>query len=292
MNQKSSDAMTAQLLAASMDTYETRLGQAQAAFENFGVIIGSMVLPHLKNFALLMTGIGLYLQENAQGILGVAEMLGKLALAFIAVKGAMMIWAGATAIYTAIQGAIKGVTLAELAHTAVMTIKNGLFMIGVPLILAYNAFMAETGVAAGIAAAGQVLLNTALAAFEALLAPIGVAVLATIAIIAALGVVAYEVYENWETVSNDLTYLWNTLVEVVSVAVEAMILAFSPFIVAIYALVQVVEWAIKDVIAPIFQWVAEVIHAVLSAIGGWLREHGITVQNISNFISIIKFWLF
>lgn len=284
MNEKSSDAMTAQLLAASMDTYETRLGQAKAAFENFGVTIGSMVLPHLKNFALLMTGLGQYLQQHAQGILKVVSMLGKLALAFLAVKAAMMIWAGATAIYTTIQGAIKGVAFAEAAHAAIITIKNMLFAISVPLVLAYNAATSATGIAAGIAAGGMALLNGAMAIFEALLAPIGVATLAIVAIIATLGIVAYEVYEHWETVSNDLTYLWNTLVEVVATAVEAIIVALSPFVIGIYALVKVVEWAIKEVIAPIFEFLAGVVQRVVTAIGKWLQEHGVTTQNIANYI--------
>ena len=270
MEEKSSDATTESLLEASMNTYQTKLAQAKASFEVLGVTIGNMVLPYLKDFAILLGAAGDYLSQHSNKILGVVGVLGRLAFAYLAVFTAMKIWGAGQAILTAIQGAMKGVVLAEAAHTAILAIKNGLFAIGVPFVLAYNAAMAETGIAASIAAGGMSLLNSMLVAFETLLAPIGVATLAVIAIIATLGVVAYEVYENWETVSNELTYIWNTLVEVISAAVEAIILAISPFIAIAYALVQVVEWAIQEIIVPAFTFLGQAVKAAIDFCAGVL----------------------
>ena len=280
MNEKSSDAMTAKLLEASMNNYQTNLGQAKAAFENFAITIGELLLPALKNMALLMTGVGIYLQEHANDILNVVGALGKLLLAYLA-------FTGISSIFQTLKTVIKELTIAEAIHSAIMAIKNGLFAIGVPLVMAYNAFVAETGVVAGLAAAGQVLLNSAVAAFEVLIAPLSLTVLAVVAAISALAVIAYEVYENWETVSNDLAYIWNFLVDVISSAIEYIILAISPFLITMYLLAQVVEFIIKDVIAPIFRTLGEVVGKVITAINNWLKEHGITTQNIANNIRFI-----
>ena len=301
MEEKSSDAMTKQLLEASMDTYQTRMAQAQAAFQSFGVTIGNMVLPVLKDMALLMTGLGQYLQEHAQQILGVVSVLGKLALGFIAVKTAMMIWAGVTSIVTGIATAInavklafQGVALAEgasalatTAYTVAKTIQKGIFWIATTAMLAYTAATEASSIAEGIAAGATVLLSGAVTVLETVLAPLTLTVLAVVAAIAALGVIAYEVYQNWETVSNELTYIWNTLVEVISTAIEVIIIALSPFIVAMYALLQVIEFVIKEGIVPLFKWLGEIIQAVITAIGEWLKAHGVTVQNIANHIRFI-----
>ncbi len=294
MNQKSSDAMTAQLLAASMDTYQTRLAQAKASFENLGVTIGSIVLPHLKNFALLMTGLGQYLQQHAGAIVGVAGACAKLALGFLAVSAAMGTWTIFQGIAAGVRSAMTGVALAEgasaiaiMARNTAISIQNGLMVLATPLTMAWAWATSAGGIASGIASGMVGLLIGSIITLETVLAPVGIAMLAVIAVIGALGTIAYVVYENWETVSNDLTYIWNTLVDVISAAIEAIILAFSPLFIAIYAIAEVVGWAIKNVIAPLFQWVADVISAVISSINGWLTEHGVTTQNIANNIRFI-----
>ena len=259
MKNKSSDATTEGLLEKAMNTYERKLNQAKASFEVFGVTIGNMVLPYLKDMAILMTAAGNVAQKNAGKILGVVGVLGRLALAFIAVKTAMMIWAGASAIYTGIEAgittvanAVKGLAIVEGALAVVTAVKNGLLLLAAPLTMAYAYAATASGVASTVASTGVGFLVGSLTLLKAILAPIGVATLATVAIIATLGVIAYEVYENWETVSNDLTYIWNELVDVIATAIEAIIIAITPFIAIAYALVQVVEWAIKEVIAPTF----------------------------------------
>lgn len=294
MNQKSSDAMTAQLLAASMDTYQTRLAQAKASFENLGVTIGSMVLPHLKNFALLMTGLGQYLQQHAGAIVGVAGACAKLAFGFFAVSAAMGTWTIFQGIAAGVKSALTGVALAQgasafavMAYNTAVGIQSFLMTMATPLTMAWAYATSAGGIASGIASGLVGLLIGSIVTLETVLAPVAIAMLAVIAVIGALGTIAYVVYENWETVSNDLAYIWNMLVDVISAAIEAIILAFSPLFIAIYAIAEVVGWAIKEVIAPLFQWVAGVISSVITVINGWLTEHGVTTENIANAIRFI-----
>ena len=294
MNQKSSDAMTAQLLAASMDTYETRLNQAKAAFENLGVTIGEIVLPHLKNFALLMTGLGLYLQQHAGTIVGIAGACAKLAMGFIAVALAMGTWNVFTGIAAGVRAAMTGVALAQgasaiatMAYNLAVGIQNGLMVLATPLTMAWAYATSASGVASFVASGFVGLLIGSIVTLETVLAPVGLALLGVIAVIGVLGTIAYEVYENWETVSNDLTYIWNTLVDVISAVIEAIILALAPLFVTIYLLGQIIGFVIKSVIAPIFKFLGELVQSVITAINGWLKEHGITTQNIANHIRYI-----
>jgi hypothetical protein len=294
MNQKSSDAMTAQLLAASMDTYQTRLAQAKAAFEVLGVTIGEQVLPALKNMALLFTGLGQYLQQHAGAIVGMASACAKLAVGFLMVYGAMKLWALGAGIFEGVKAAITGVKIAtegalgaEIAYNVVTGIKAGLTAIVTGATVAYGI---ATGILTGhltLAGLATVALSSATALLTGTLLPIIGTIAAVVAAIALLGVALYEVYENWETISNDLAYIWNLLVDVVSAAIEAIIIAISPFIVAVYAMAEVVGWVIKEVIAPLFQWLANVISAVITSINGWLKEHGVTTQNVANAIRYV-----
>lgn len=301
MNEKSSDEMTKQLLKSSMDTYQTHLGQTKAAFEVLAVTIGTMVLPTLKDMAILLNASATYLNNHASAIVGFVSFLAKLAGGYLMVFAAMKIWALGSAIFTGVSAALAGVaaalggvalaegagTVATMAHNAALAIKNGLLLLATPLMAAYDAAVAAGGIASGIAAGGVALLSGALGVLEALLAPLTATVLAVVAVIALLGVVAYEVYENWETVSNDLTFIWNTLVDVFSVAVEAILIAALPIILQAYALTQIWIWAVKEVISPLLQFLGETFGAIFAWISDVLSSHGVTTERVASFISNI-----
>ena len=298
MKQKSSDETTEALLQASMNTYQTNLNQAKAAFHNFAVVVGGMALPTLKNFALAMAGVGLFLQKHASTILGTAKAIGQVALAFVVARTAAMIFSKAVAaqkslalIYKAIKLGIEGVTLATNTsriatwlNTAAIAAYNIVSGIATAGSLAFSAGMAAGGIAGGIAAGGVGILVGAVTALDAVLSPIILTVLAVVAAIAALGVIAYAIYEQWSTVSEGLSSVWDGMVEVIATAVELIIVALTPFMVFIYAIAQVVIWFLSNVVAPVFNAIASVVGSVIQRVNSFLQAHGITVQSVGNFI--------
>jgi hypothetical protein len=298
MNEKSSDATTKQLLAASMNTYQTNLNQAKAAFHNFAVIIGGMALPALKNFALAMAGVGLFFQKHASTILGTAKAIAQVALAFMVARTAAMIYSKAVAaqkslllIYKALALGIKGVTLATNGariatwlNTAAIGAYNAVSTISTAASLGFSAGMAACGITGGIAAGGVGILTGAVTALDAVLSPLILIVLAVVAAIAALGVIAYAIYEQWSTVSDGLSSVWDGMVEVIATAVELIIVALTPFMVYIYAIAQVVIWFLSSVVAPVFNAIASVVGSVIQRVNSFLQAHGITVQSVGNFI--------
>ena len=295
MKSMSSDAMTESLMEKSLNTYAVGIGRMKASFEVLAQTIGGTFLPAME--AVVYVGIAVVdaMTQNADAISGIITALGKLAFAYIAVRGAMIAWAiastvvaGIKAVYLGISSALMGVTLAQgaatlatMAYTAANSLATGVSVaMGIASGILSGALTLE-GIAA-VAAAG------AMALLDATLLPIIATVMAVVAVLALLTVALYDVVTNWETYSGEIQAIWNTLVEVVSYAVELIILAMTPLIIQTTVLYNVAKYAWREVIIPVVRWAAGVLGDVLSWMTEKLGLHGKSVSSILS--SIADVW--
>jgi hypothetical protein len=294
MKKLSSDEMTNSLLEKSLDTYATGIERLKASFTVLAQSIGGYLLPVMEGLVYIGLGIVEMFTANSSAIAGTIQALGQVAMAYVAVRLAMMAWATATsivagikAIYTGIRAAIMGVALAEgsatlatMAYNAVMTIKTGIMTVAAGAQALYGIACMESSVASGIAAAATVALSTATAFLTGTLLPLIATIMAVVAVIALLGIALYDVVTNWQQYSNDIQYIWNTLVEVVATAVEIIIDWFTPLIVAVYAVYQAIKFVFQEAVVPIIKWAAEMFGAIIDWVSEKLGIHGNFVKGI------------
>ena len=292
MKKLSSDSMTDSLLEKSLDTYATGIERFKASVTVLAQSIGGTLLPAMEGIVYIGLGVVETLNNNASTIGGTIKALGQLALAFVMVKGAMMAWAfassvlaGISAVYAGIRAAIMGVALAEGASTLATTaygIASGI-VTGIEV-----ARGIATGVLTGqltLAGLATVALGSATAFLTGTLLPLIATITAVIAVIALLGIALYEVVTNWDKYSNDIQYIWNTLVDFIADAVEFIIDLFTPLIAVLYFLFQVVKTVFQELIIPVVKDAAEAFNGILNWVKEKLNIHGGLVQGIMNGIA-------
>ncbi|WP_196607426.1 phage tail tape measure protein [Pectinatus frisingensis] len=214
MKNKSSDAMTQELLKTSLDTYQTKIERFKASLQTLAMTIGNQVLPTLKSMADFLSGTAMFLQAHATIIMNISKALLVLAVAYGAARLASVAW-GVT------EEISDGLLLAKSVILGYVTLG----------INTYTAATGEMTIADTIAAGATGLLSGAIAALSAawdvLTAsmaanPIGLILIA----IVALGVAIYELYENWNSVSSSLIDIWNSLVDSIANHVSYIIALF------------------------------------------------------------------
>lgn len=208
MKNKSSDAMTQQLLAASMDTYQTKILQARASLEVLARTLGEMVLPSLKAITISIAAMGGYLQQHVQSVLKVAEAILFLVGAYAAIRVTMGAANVVLGTYYIVSALLNGVVDLQVA---------GMWALRAANIAATIATLAHTAATYGLAAA--------FTALQAAFPPLRLISVLTLALLS-LGISMYEIYTNWSTAKTGLIDIWNEIVNAVATSVTAIIKLF------------------------------------------------------------------
>lgn len=224
MQNKSSDAMTQQLLAVSMETYQTKIAQLKASLQVLAQTLGNQVLPSLKNFAVFLTGSVMWLQQHANTVLSIAKILVVLAGSYIAAQISIGLASVAVGTYNIVMAACTGTVSLATVGTWAFNAAN---------IAATASTIIQIGATEGLAAAFDALWVS--------MGPIGWAVLAIIV----LGTAIYEVYTHWDSVKPALINIWNEIVEVIAEAVEIILTMFPQIALEIYVIQEVWTFVIN-----------------------------------------------
>lgn len=212
MNDKSSNAMTKQLLQAGMDTFAVKMQQVRASIEVFAQTMGSKMLPSLKEFADRMTGSVIWIQQHNESVSEALGWVSKLALAYIGVKIATMAYGAASLLVTTWTGL-------QAIATAALTGSVGLATVGT---WAHSAANVAATASTIITIAATQGLTAAFTALWAAMGPVGWVVLG----ITAVGTAIYLLYNNWKTSIEWMRTSWNSLVEYVAQKADSMSLVF------------------------------------------------------------------
>jgi hypothetical protein len=112
MKKLSSDEMTNSLLEKSLDTYATGIERLKASFTVLAQSIGGYLLPVMEGLVYIGLGIVEMFTANSSAIAGTIQALGQVAMAYVAVRLAMMAWAAATSIVAGIKAVYIGIRAA------------------------------------------------------------------------------------------------------------------------------------------------------------------------------------
>jgi len=235
MKEKSSDAMTQQLLAVSMQTYQVKIAQFKAALQVLAQTIGNQVLPALKKFAVFLTGSAMWLQQHSTAVINVGKGLLILVAGYVAVRTAVGMAAIATGLYNIALAATTGTVALSAAGTWAQSAASA---------------------AATIATTAQIAATDGLAtAFRALwvaMGPVGWVILGIIA----LGTAIYEVYTNWSTVGPLLIGIWNGLIDFIYQCCENALKTFPLLGVGLYVVYALFEGTIELIKAQWNGWIS------------------------------------
>jgi TP901 family phage tail tape measure protein len=292
MKELSSDAMTDSLLEKSLQTYAVGIERFKASATILAQTVGGTLLPVMEGIVYAGIAIADVLTQNADTIGGTIEALGQLAMAFVAVRLAMLGWGiitfiaeGITTAFTVLKGAITGVSIAQIGLTVITTAQSIASGIATAASVAYGIAM---GVLTGnltLAGLASVACTAATLALETALLPLIATVAAVAAAIALLIAALYEVVTNWDEYSGLIQETWNTLVAAIATAVEIIIDVLSPLIIAFYGLFEAVRTVFVKLIIPAVQWAAEKFGQILDWVKEKLGIHGKGVQGILAWIA-------
>lgn len=293
MKNKSSDAMTQELLKTAMDTYESKIAQFKASLQVLAQTIGNQLLPKLKNIAVSLSVVAGYLTKHSETVISVAKTLAILSASYLVVRGAMFAYTVVTGICATVQtiaeGATKGLTVAVALGSKIMDEARA-------AILSYTIMTGVMSTTEALAETATLLLADAFTVLKATLfeSPIGIILL----LLTALSVAMYELYEHWSEIKNLLIDLWNSLVDFISQAIEDIINAFPALAVAIYVVYIGWEFVVRSL--KLF-WEGLVAFIkdcgeLLKSIWEWIVNNAVWLKNqvsdaISGLIDNIKSYL-
>lgn len=268
----------------------------KAQFENFGVKIGSALLPVLTEMTQHLSGIVDWASENATVLLILAGVLGGLAAGVLVVNGAMKAWAAAQVVAKV---ATTAWTAAQWLFNAAMTANPiGLVILAVvalvaAVVLAYNNIgWFKDGVDAALKWISQAWTNTTKWISEAWTNTVNFLQAAVTNVQNFFGTVFGAIGAFVGTVVNNIKGFFTTGFNAVRLVVQIHINAVKAIISSIIAVASSVGANVRSFFTNAFNAVANVVHGVINGITSTISRIVSTISYVTGNITNLFYGAF